>query len=105
MSRVEELSPEVVRVLTEMRKILRYGWTQGQCQDRAVHCLIAAKYVALRWLGLSDGHPAGDEISGLLRRHIGCADALSLIDWNNVPGRTQEDVLRLLDGILARARK
>lgn len=98
-----ELSPEAVRVLVGARQLLQRGWIQGRAAlpDRSAFCLMGA---------LSEG--GGGRPGGLIGErwfalvavlNDACGNIAQI--WNDTPGRTQEDVLRLLDGILARVRK
>lgn len=100
MPRVEELSPEAVRVLVCTRHFLQRGWTQRRFETavgaRCLHRGItdAAKEVGCSlWITLA------------VIRVVEAAVGGCCVHWNDAPGRTQEEVLRLLDGILARTRK
>lgn len=109
------LSPEAVRMLTRMRELLQRGWTQKAdargrwglpvpyaSQFARRFCLVGALSRAQVDLGRAAGFARGEVLTRLWQAS---GAVHSLLGWNDAPGRTQEEVLRLLDGVLARVRK
>lgn len=103
MPQFEELSPEAVRVLTQARELLQRGWQQHFAHDQArdSYCLVGAVAAASDRMANGRHYPHSQQLCVILNDACGGIPQC----WNDAPGRTQEDVLRLLDGILARARK
>ncbi len=110
-----ELSPEVVRVLVRARELLQRGWCKGgfaKKGNKRVHflkpeadhfCVMGAIHRADSELTKTGAafYPAFMAILGAIGGQ--CCEAIPT--WNDAKERTQADVLRLLDGILAKVRK
>jgi hypothetical protein len=114
---MNELSPEAIQILIGMRKKLQQGWIQGKAKDEFGNvCLLGA-------LGALTDNYSGfrevKEVAYALCEHIilsNCYIKLRLGNnlnvlgnrlavWNDFHGRTQEEVLRLIDDVLAKVRK
>ena len=85
-----------VAVLREARELLAKGWTQGvavrQNEDGRKFCLTGA-------IGVCGGSYDQKQRA---RTMLGLLVAPLLIEaWNDVPGRTQEEVLALVDTAIA----
>jgi len=98
----------VAQVLTEARKLIAQGWTQGEYK-RVVNgvecwCILGAMGQAA-----SDYKPNGLAFAALF--HALRADdfylssSSNLTEWNDAPGRTQEEVLALIDRAIAKEAK
>lgn len=107
--------------LGEARLLLQRGWTQeaycrlpdgslipphskmhGQAERRIAYCLAGALDQAAARHLLDP-----DELRALVEEEIAeprrsPEDPFTIERWNDAPGRTQADVLALLDGVLAR---
>lgn len=74
--------------------IVEKGWWQGG-RTRAVkgtHCAISA----LTSTGVNESL-AEEEAMGLLTEAIGVSTLVDVVDWNDAPGRTVEEVLAAFD--------
>ena len=110
----------VAQVLTEARKLIAQGWTQGCYHDvdDGLNCYCLAGAVGAAEAGsvrLAKGRvkfifysriksiqSLSDCLGGKGRGH----DAVGLVtEWNDAPGRTQEDVLALIDRAIAKEAK
>lgn len=85
---------------TEASRILRaaaahlnlYGWCQNQLKDGLSACLVGAVYAAV-----GDMMPS-DEIQAELNRRVRLSIGRENIGaWNDVPGRTKEEVIDALN--------
>lgn len=112
---MSELSPGGDRILIRARQLLQRGWCKGglakkgrkivepQDPEASRFCLVGAMNRAYSEQG-ENNIALGKALNAILHAIAGrCYGAIPA--WNDTPGRTQEEVLRLLDGILARARK
>ena len=106
----------VAQVLTEARKLIAQGWTQGAFYDgddgSGCYCLAGAVVtVSIPNLGALDAEACADSpgiraLSDCLGRRVYSVYALDrLTEWNDTPGRTQEDVLALIDRAIAKEAK
>ena len=95
----------VAQVLTEARKLIAQGWTQGEYK-RVVdgvecYCLSGAIHQAAPY-----DNPRGLEFAALflsLRADdFYLSSSSNLTEWNDAPDRTQEDVLALIDRAIAK---
>jgi len=95
----------VAQVLTEARKLIAQGWTQGEYK-RVVdgvecYCLSGAIHQAAPY-----DNPRGLEFAALflsLRADdFYLSSSSNLTEWNDAPDRTQEDVLDLIDRAIAK---
>ncbi len=107
----QELSPKAVRMLVGMRELLARGWCQGASAMRGTEAVVAfdpdADHYCLEGARLRVGREmevsllTSDEVAEALHAAVG----RNTQDWNDAPYRTLEDVLRLIDGILAKVGK
>ncbi len=97
---MKELSPEAVRMLVRARELLQRGWCQHRGQEGDRYCLWGAARQA--WMEAGATNALQKEVCHIVNSST---SPRRMADWNDAPGRTQADVLRLLDGILARVRK
>jgi hypothetical protein len=98
----------VAQVLTEARKLIAQGWTQGK-NKRVVngvecYCLSAAIRQAS-----PDYKPRELAFSALFYAlgddDLYLSSSSNLTEWNDAPDRTQEDVLALIDRAIAKEAK
>jgi hypothetical protein len=94
----------VAQVLTEARKLISQGWTQGEYK-RVVDgvecwCISGAIHQAASY-----DKPSVLKFAALFRSLRADDFYLSLIEWNDAPGRTQEDVPALIDRAIAKEAK
>lgn len=97
----ELLEPEPVtfepnRVLAKAARIIeRRGWHQGSWEANPGGAVCAMKAIELA--ADCDGRAYSDAVAELMNRiAIDTKDYLSVPSWNDSPGRTREDVVRLL---------
>jgi hypothetical protein len=110
----------VAATLAEARKLIAQGWTQGAFYDdedgRGCYCLAGAVGAAnagpvrlakgrvkvIFYSRIESIQSLSDCLGGKGRGH----DAVGLVtEWNDTPGRTQEDVLALIDQAIAKEAK
>ena len=110
----------VAATLIEARKLIAQGWTQGaSCDDeggRGCYCLAGAVGAAeagsvrlakgrvkfIFYSRIKSIQFLSDCLGGKGRGH----DAVGLVtEWNDTPGRTQEEVLALIDQAIAKEAK
>lgn len=107
MERAEarELSLKAVQTLTRMRELLQRGWIQGRAYDGwSGVCIQGALTRSFYgWKSTSEVVKILCQAMNMPLDWVEGKDPLAV--WNDAPGRTQAEVLRLLDGILARGRK
>ena len=98
----------VAQVLTEARKLIAQGWTQGG-YNRVVNgvecwCISGAIRQAAQY-----DNPMELEFVDLIRAlradDFYISSSSKLIKWNDAPDRTQEDVLDLIDRAIAKEAK
>ena len=98
----------VAATLAEARKLIAQGWTQGK-NKRVVngvecYCISGAIHQAAPY-----DEPKGLEFAALflsLRADdFYLSSSTNLTEWNDTPGRTQEDVLALIDRAIAKEAK
>ena len=98
----------VAQVLIEARKLIAQGWTQGEYKRvvNGVECWCISG--AIRQAAPYDD-PRGLEFVALLRAlrddDFYLSSSSKLIEWNDAPDRTQEDVLALIDRAIAKDAK
>ena len=107
----------VAATLAEARKLIAQGWTQGAFYDdedgRGCYCLAGAVgTVDAASAKLTKGRvnfvfysrsKSIAALSACLGGRGGGAGAVDLVtEWNDAPGRTQEDVLALIDRAIAK---
>jgi hypothetical protein len=98
----------IAQVLTEARKLIAQGWTQGEYK-RVINgvecwCISGAIHQATSY-----DEPSGLEFAALflsLRADdFYLSSSTNLIEWNDAPDRTQEEVLALIDRAIAKEAK
>jgi len=98
----------VAQVLTEARKLIAQGWTQGEYK-RVVNgvecwCISGAIRQAAPY-----NNSTGSEFVALLRAlrddDFYLSSSSNLTEWNDAPCRTQEEVLALIDRAIAKEAK
>jgi hypothetical protein len=98
----------VAQVLTEARKLIAQGWTQGEYK-RVVNGVECWCISGAMGQAAPDYKPNGLEFAALFRAlradDFYLSSSTSLIEWNDTPGRTQEDVLALIDRAIAKEAK
>ena len=107
---------ESLAALTATRAIIAAGWAQNVLQREVdgvmCHCLTAAAMTAESHMRAShwDGKGAFESIARLiiLERYDSIGDESDftdpfqiIVEWNDRPGRTQEEVLALIDRAIA----
>jgi len=107
----------VAATLAEARKLIAQGWTQGALYDdddgRGCYCLAgavgAAEAASVKlpkgrvkfvFYSRSKSIAALSACLGGRGRGAGAVDLVT--EWNDAPGRTQEDVLALIDRAIAK---
>jgi hypothetical protein len=83
--------------LRSTREFIEQGWCQGSCfgPHSGGGCLFAAvRDVTRGW----DCNPRYRRLHDLVLAHV--SPSISLSHWNDTPGRTQADVLALIDECL-----
>jgi hypothetical protein len=98
----------VAATLAEARKLIAQGWTQGEFKRvvDGVECWCISGAIDK---AASDYKPNGLAFAALF--HALRADdfylssSTNLIEWNDTPGRTQEEVLALIDRAIAKEAK
>lgn len=87
---MEPCPPEVAELLLNAAKVIeRDGWCQHSFSIKGTRCLVAALWEA--------GDYAGDVVYNHAKlRLLGFVDTPSVVGWNDVPGRTQAEVMALL---------
>ena len=107
----------VAATLAEARKLIAQGWTQGALYDdddgRGCYCLAGAVgtvdaasakltkgRVNFVFYSRSKSIAALSACLGGRGRGAGAVDLVT--EWNDAPGRTQEDVLALIDRAIAK---
>ena len=110
----------VAATLAEARKLIAQGWTQGAFYDdedgRGCYCLAgavgAAEAASVKlpkgrvkfvFYSRSKSIAALSACLGGRGRGAGAVDLVT--EWNDAPGRTQEDVLDLIDRAIAKEAK
>jgi hypothetical protein len=81
--------------LRAIQNIIReHGWTQNELGDETIgYCILGAGYRHII-VNEHDGNPA--RITRILRV-LDKTAGMDIDAWNDVPGRTQQEVLDLLD--------
>jgi hypothetical protein len=105
---VETPATQLIEDLRQVRRIIERGWCQGDYARGGNHCLMGAVYSA------TNTEVRGSEAfllhKGQRDERINAAvDALGdelsegdwIVNWNDWFGRTQDDVLRLVDQAIA----
>lgn len=94
---------ETTKVLLEARRLVEEGWCQGAYEDATGRvCLQRALYLGLLASDsrLTPGMTAFDRVVKLLPLPSP-GRPRQIQDWNDAPGRTQTEVLELLDLAIA----
>ena len=98
------MTQETREALVKVRALIARGWTQGHRQALVNGVNYYSLAEAIRTVRLD--YPEAD-LSNLVRERIASLLGLDpwrrdtgLVRWNDKAGRTQEDVLRLLDSVL-----
>ena len=93
------MTQETREAIGKVRALIMSGWTRGALvmrdetgQDH--YCLMGA--IGEVFPGRGGVTPEYKAVYDAITSH----GIKSLIEWNDAPGRTQEDVLRLLDSVL-----
>lgn len=100
-SMVRTHGAQAVRYLLAMRwRLTTNGWTQGTFGIRDGKCCLvgAGRIVASPYMASAVHTLAWDALHQLIQRDGG---GRSAIGWNDVPGRTLDDVLALIDEAIA----
>lgn len=91
-------------VLDEYVKVLRErGWCQGSVKDSAGKCCLVGARLAVSnifytYWDYKEIEWAYTAICEATSKLLGHASNLSTIEWNDVPGRTVEEVIALIEG-------
>lgn len=90
------------RVLDKTRSVLlEFGWTQNEYRNvRGQYCLAGAIIKACRSLEIHPYWALESSINALLQEDLGIT--FSVLLWNDSRGRTQGEVIRLIDRVRAK---
>jgi hypothetical protein len=98
----------IAQVLTEARKLIAQGWTQGEYKRviNGVECWCISGAMGQA----SPDYKPRDLAFAALFYALGDDDlylssSSNLTEWNDTPGRTQEEVLALIDRAIAKEAK